>query len=56
MLYFCLYDIPNYGNQFSVNIMYQVSEFTVWPVLVIVKILFAIEFCDYTKHKRLFYL
>ena len=53
---FFFFDIPNCGNQFSVNTMYQVSELTVWPVLFIAEILFAIEFCDYTKHKRLFYL
>jgi hypothetical protein len=46
MVYFCFYDIPNCGNQFSVNTMYQVSELTVWPVLFIAEILFAIELCD----------
>jgi len=57
LLFVCFFfDIPNCGNQFSVNTMYQVSELTVWPVLFIAEILFAIEFCDYTKHKRLFYL
>jgi len=56
MVYFCFFDIPNCGNHFSVNTMYQMSELTVWPVLFIAEVLFANEFCDYTKHKRLFYL